>query len=367
MVLRIESDYQRFRRIVKGKIREELKKFMSNGELFARKGKNIVSVPLPQIDIPTFRYGPKQSGGVGQGEGEVGQQISPSDVEGEAKAGNLPGKHVLEVDITIEELAHILGEELELPRIEPKGKKNIIGKKDKYSGIYKAGPESLRHFKRTYKEALKRHIMSGIYDPSDPHIVPIKEDKRYRSWKTNLVPECNAVIIYIMDVSGSMGDEQKEIVRIESFWIHTWLKSQYKGVESRYIIHDATAREVDEETFFHTRESGGTVISSSYNLCKDMIASDYGSNEWNIYPFQFSDGDNWSTDDTLHCVELLKKELLPRVNMFCYGQVESQYGSGQFLRDLQEQMPEEEKLVTSQIRSKEEIYDSIKTFLGKGK
>ena len=70
----------------------------------------------------------------------------------------------------------------------------------------------------------------------------------------------------MMDVSGSMGDEQKEIVRIESFWIDAWLQSQYKGLESRYIIHDAVAREVDRETFFHTRESGGTMISSAYKL-----------------------------------------------------------------------------------------------------
>jgi uncharacterized sporulation protein YeaH/YhbH (DUF444 family) len=70
----------------------------------------------------------------------------------------------------------------------------------------------------------------------------------------------------MMDVSGSMGDEQKEIVRTESFWINLWLKSQYKDIEIRYIIHDATAKEVDEETFFRTRESGGTLISSAYKL-----------------------------------------------------------------------------------------------------
>ena len=91
---------------------------------------------------------------------------------------------------------------------------------------------------------------------------------RYRSWKSDVRHENNAVIIYMMDVSGSMGDEQKEIVRTEAFWIDTWLRSQYKGIETRYIIHDATAREVDEETFFKTRESGGTLISSAYKLCR---------------------------------------------------------------------------------------------------
>ncbi len=97
-------------------------------------------------------------------------------------------------------------------------------------------------------------------------IIPIREDMRYRSWKTEEEPDANAVIIYMMDVSGSMGDEQKEIVRIESFWIDTWLRKQYKGIETRFIIHDAAAREVDRDTFFRTRESGGTMISSAYRL-----------------------------------------------------------------------------------------------------
>ena len=86
--------------------------------------------------------------------------------------------------------------------------------------------------------------------------MPIRDDKRYRSWRSDPLPQSNAVIIYMMDVSGSMGDEQKEIVRIESFWIDTWLRSQYQGIESRYIIHDAMAKEVDRETFFRTREIG---------------------------------------------------------------------------------------------------------------
>jgi uncharacterized sporulation protein YeaH/YhbH (DUF444 family) len=170
----------------------------------------------------------------------------------------------------------------------------------------------------------------------------------------------------MMDVSGSMGDEQKEIVRIESFWIDTWLSKQYKGLESRYIIHDAVAREVDRDTFFHTRESGGTMISSAYKLCSQLIDDHYPPEEWNIYPFHFSDGDNWSMDDTLSCVDILKQKLLPRANMFAYGQVESPYGSGQFIKDLREHFGKDDRVVTSEIRDKDAIVGSIKEFLGKG-
>ena len=170
----------------------------------------------------------------------------------------------------------------------------------------------------------------------------------------------------MMDVSGSMGDEQKEIVRIESFWIDTWLRANYKGLETRYIIHDAVAREVDRETFFHTRESGGTMISSAYKLCRDIMDAEYDSGSWNIYPFHFSDGDNWSADDTRTCVSLLKGEVLPKVNQFAYGQVESPYGSGQFIKDLREAFDGVENVALSEIANKDAIYNSIKDFLGKG-
>ncbi len=183
-----------------------------------------------------------------------------------------------------------------------------------------------------------------------------------------MLPQSSAVIIYMMDVSGSMGDEQKEIVRIESFWIDTWLRSQYKGIESRYIIHDAMAKEVDRDTFFRTRESGGTMISSAYKLCAKIIEDDYPVDQWNIYPFHFSDGDNWSVDDTTVCVAAAARRAAGgRSTCSGYGQVESPYGSGQFLKDLNEQFGADERVVTSEIKSKDAILDSIKEFLGKGR
>lgn len=370
MVLKIEQDHGRFKQIVRGKIKKELRKYITQGELIGKQGKKFVSIPIPTIDIPHFRYNDKQKGGVGQGQGDVGTPIAGDDEDGEGneKAGNQPGGHILEVDVSLEDLAALLGEELELPNIKPKHSDKIVSTKNVYRGVRPNGPESLRHFKRTYKQALKRQIVSGQYNWESPIIIPYKEDKRFRSAKAVREPNNRAVIIYMMDVSGSMGQEQKDIVRAESFWIDTWLKSQYKGLETRYIIHDAIAREVDSETFYHTRESGGTIISSAYKLALKMIEESYDPNEWNIYPFHFSDGDNWSRNDTLECIQILEKDFFPIANVFCYGQVESEYGSGQFLRDLKEHFGEtNESLITSKIENKDGIIASIKTFLGKGK
>lgn len=366
IVRKIDPDTNRFRNIVRGKIRENLKQYISQGELLARQGKSIVSVPLPQIDIPNFRFGSADQDGVGLGEGEEGQPIGGEQALPGPEAGDQPGEHILEVDVSLEELAEILGEELELPRIEPRGTESIEVEKDRYTGINRTGPESLRHFRRTFKAALRRQIASGSYDVKNPNVVPIREDRRYRSWNTKKVPQSNAVIIYMMDVSGSMGNEQKDIVRIESFWLDTWLRSQYENLETRYIIHDAQAKLVDSHTFFHVRESGGTKISSAYNLAKELIQKEFSPQEWNIYPFHFSDGDNWGGDDTAHCLKLLEEDLIPASNVFCYGQVKSAYGSGQFIKDLREGVGQNDKMLLSEINSRDEILPSIKTFLGKG-
>ncbi len=366
MAQKIEQDLKRFKEIIRGRVKKELRKYISNGELVGRQGKDIVSIPIPRINIPHFIYGDKQKGGLGSGDGDGDGQVQPG--EGDSgKAGNSSGEHMVEVDVSFEELAKLLGDELELPRIEPKGINNIDSNATRYTGMATSGPESLRHFKRTFKRALKRQLISGLYQPDKPLIVPIREDRVYRTWKQVNDPQSRALIVYMMDVSGSMGNEQKNIVRQECFWIDTWIRSQYKNVDIRFIIHDAVAKEVDRDTFFTTRESGGTIISSAYKLFLQILYDNYDPNEWNIYPFHFSDGDNWSGNDTDECLRLMDEHIFSISNMFGYGQVVSDYGSGQFLKDLNERFKDHDVLITSEILNRDGIVDSIKTFLGKGK
>jgi uncharacterized sporulation protein YeaH/YhbH (DUF444 family) len=372
MVNKIEQDHQRFRQIVRGKIRKDLRRFLSRGELIGREGKRFVSIPVHDIDIPTFRYG-DNSGGVGMGEGEEDQGVGQPGQGQQGRGGEQEGRHMLEVDVSMEELADILAEELRLPRIKPRGQHRITTVRDKYTGIRPVGPASLRSFKRTYREALKRQVSMGQYDPENPVIVPIKSDLRFRSWNEVKKPQSNAVIVYMMDVSGSMGDEQKELVRLEAFWIDTWLRRNYEGIESRYIVHDVRASEVDKKTFFSVREDGGTRISSALQCCKELLDAHYDPGDWNIYLFHFSDGDNSSDSDNRLCVKMLDEQLLPRCNMFGYCQVASAYGSGSFLGVLQESFPggapddAGPRLITSKVNSRDDIYDSLKTFFTAGR
>jgi uncharacterized sporulation protein YeaH/YhbH (DUF444 family) len=341
---------------------------MSKDELIGKEGKNIISIPLPQIRIPRFRFSTKQYEGVGSGQGEVGDTFEDQEGQGVVPgAGREPGIHILEVDVTLEELAKILEEELQLPRIKPKGKDILEAEAGRYVSITRVGPESLRHFKRTFRESLKRLISMQLYNYDDPVIIPVREDKRYRARKSKLVRQNAAVIFFMMDVSGSMGDEQKEIVRLVAFWIDLWLRYHYRRINIHYIVHDVVATEIDQQTFYRIRESGGTKISSALELLNKIIKEKYPIEDWNIYAFHFSDGDNWGPEDNKYCFELLKNEILPVLNLFGYGQVKSSYGQGSFLEEMEEELSQVENLVTCEIHSKDEVLNAIKKFLGKGK
>ncbi|MEL6905258.1 MAG: DUF444 family protein [Planctomycetota bacterium] len=368
-VYRMTRDRARFKDVVRGKIREDLRRYLSSTELVGKQGDKVVSVPVPSIELPRFRFGSGEGGGVGRGDGSEGDPAdgAPGEGDGAGGAGEQAGRHVLEAEVELEELAAMLGEELELPRIEPRGRDELEVMGGRWNGVQAQGPKSLRHFRRTFRRALVRTIASGGFDPEMPVVTPIPDDERFRARRPVPRPESSAVIFHMMDVSGSMGREQKEIVRIEAFWIDTWLRSQYRSLEVVYIVHDAVAKVVDKETFFHLRESGGTKISSAYELCLDLVKTRYRAEDYNIYPFHYSDGDNWSARDTERCVGLVRDELLPRVNQFCYGQVKSAYGSGQFKKDLDLAFSEDECVVTSAVNDRAGIPDAIKAFLGQGR
>ena len=139
MILQINNDHQRFRKIVKGKIRKDLRKFLTRSELLGREGKRYISIPVHGIEIPHFRYGDNSDSGVGKGDGKPGDQVG--DDGGMGPGGTEEGNHILEVEVSLDELAEILGEELERPRIKPKGKHRITSERDRYSGIRQSGPE----------------------------------------------------------------------------------------------------------------------------------------------------------------------------------------------------------------------------------
>ncbi len=372
-----EREKKRLQEKIKDKVKKNLKQYVTDESFVGQQGKKYVRVPIYGLRLPRFEVDPSKRGGVGQGEGKPGQPLpgqgQPQPGQGQGAAGNDEGEHHLEVDVNLEEMLNILSEALELPNIQDKGKKKkIVSQQIRYDNLRKVGPEATLDIRRTVKNAIIRAIISGEYDPNRDEHPPLSitvDDKRHKIWEIVEQRTTNAVIIAMMDISGSMGEDQKEIVRTEMFWIESWLRRQYQGLEVVYIVHDTQARIVDQETFYTISEGGGTNISSAYQLCQQVMQDHYNPDEWNIYPFHFSDGDNWSSEDDEICIRLLREFILPHSNQFSYAQVVSKWGSGKFKEVLEKSLKTEEakKLVISVVKNKDGILESIKEFLKAGK
>ncbi len=385
MFSKIKQDEEGFLNITRGKARQDLKKFLTKGDIvLPRKGEGkTISIPVSSIDIPTFRFG-GAVGGVGQGKGEPGTDLGPIEQQpqdgDEKQAGTDSTEDLIEVEIPAYEFLEWLKEFLELPNIQPKGEKALKSEERKYSEIRKVGPETLLHKKRTFKQALKRSMVEKTYNPKNPMIIPLREDKRYRSWEVVSKPKNNAVIIYMMDVSGSMGDEEREVVRFLCALSEFWLSWNYDGLEVAYIIHDGQADRVDRDEFFSTRRMGGTVASTAHEVCIELMENEFPPSQWNIYPMYFSDGFNWANDDE-KCLQLLQEKILPQVNQYSYGEVEvyrSWWGDysrsdattfsrpGNFGTSLSRKFEEELKVAWSAVKDKEQAIEALKKFFGQG-
>jgi uncharacterized sporulation protein YeaH/YhbH (DUF444 family) len=168
--------------------------------------------------------------------------------------------------------------------------------------------EELRH-----QIALLKRRIEGI-----PFLDPI--DLRFRSRVRVPVPSAKAVMFCLMDVSGSMDEQRKELAKRFFILLYLFLTRHYEHIEVVFIRHHTQAQEVDEQDFFHATETGGTVVSSALLLMQEIIAARYPQGDWNIYGAQASDGDNWHHDSG-RCREILRDYLLPAVRYFAYVQV----------------------------------------------
>ncbi len=209
--------------------------------------------------------------------------------------------------------------------------------------------------KRTILEALKRNLSQGKERIENF----IDDDLRFKTWNEVDEPESSAVVLAMMDTSGSMGRQEKMMSRSFFFWLTKFLNSQYEHVEICYIAHHTKAQVVSEEEFFSKGESGGTICSSAYEKALELIEQKYSPNLYNIYPFHFSDGDNLSTDNK-KCVKLVH-QLMEVSNIFGYGEV-NMYRKYSTLMSAYKKI-EHEKFRHYILRGKEDIYHALKRFL----
>lgn len=367
----IADSSERFKHIIKGyvKNKENLKRYITRDELIGKKGDKTIRIPVPYINIPRFRYG-KNVGGVGQGDGEIGDLVG-QDASGNSdgsKGGDGPDHgDVMDVEFSVNELEELVFEELGLPYLEPKPNQSIHAQKPRYNSIAEQGVS--RNFKRTYKETLKRTIASGQYQPGDA-VIPIRKDFRYRAATNQPDQQSNAVLFYMLDVSGSMDQEKRRLCRLTNSWLQRIIERYYKNVEERFIVHTTDAHEVEGPVFYGTTLDGGTMASSAFQKSMEIMQKDYPSEEWNIYCFYYSDGGNFE-DDNQKALNILGN-MLPNINLFGYGECND--GEELFMRELEKRfnlgisrgsdMPRK-KIRTSTLLEDGNILETLRNFLNK--
>ena len=368
-----QIDQERHKERVKEAIKKNLGSIVSNESIILSDGKRKVKVPIRSLDEYKFRFDYRKKKHVGTGDGKsqvgdvIGREGSPGQGPGKGPgAGDSPGQDYYEADVEIDEIARLIFEDLHLPYLEDKAKQAVQSKTTKFTEIRRSGIMSNLDKRRSILENLKRNAR----EHGQAQIGGFKkEDLRYKTWEEEIRYESNAVVISMMDVSGSMSEFKKYIARSFYFWMVRFLRSKYDQVKIVFISHHTEAKEVTEEQFFTQGESGGTVVSSAYKLALDIIAERFPVRDWNIYPFHFSDGDNYYSDND-EAVRLAD-EMITTCNLFGYGEIGDEgalsyrRSSGALLSIFKDRLKHQDRFVGVRIDEKEDVYPALKEFFGK--
>jgi uncharacterized sporulation protein YeaH/YhbH (DUF444 family) len=374
---------ERFLRRYKGQIKDAVGRAIKGRSITDIENGEKVSIPVRDVNEPSFGHA---HGGVwevinpGNQEYQKGDQIARPKGgagAGKGKAGNSDqtSEDDFIFELSREEFMNYFFEDLELPHMVKTQLTATVEYKNQRAGYTVSGTPSNIHVLRSLRGALGRRIAVGgkprrqlaeaereleellLNDVplADPRVVELKKlihhlhtrilaipfidpfDLRYSNRIKIPKPMTQAVMFCIMDVSGSMDEQRKDTAKRFFILLYLFLKRVYEKIEVVFIRHHTAALEVDENEFFHSRESGGTVVSSALNLLNKIIDERYGAGQWNSYVAQASDGDNWDNDSVL-CRQLLSNTIMQKVQYYTY--VEITDGPPQNLWEQYAQIPD---------------------------
>ena len=357
---------ERFLRRYKGQIKEAVTRAVKGRSITDIENGEKVSIPVKDINEPTFGHG---RGGVWEGVHPGNQEYLKGDRiprpqggggSGQGQAGN--SEETTEDDFVFElsreEFMNYFFEDLELPNMVKTQLASTQDFKSMRAGYTVSGTPSNIHVLRSLRGALGRRIAVGggsrkrlreaeaeleqLLDQGvaedDPGVLELRGeihhlkmrllaipfidpiDLRYSNRIKVPKPSSQAVMFCVMDVSGSMDENKKDIAKRFFILLYLFLTRAYDKIQVVFIRHHTSAMEVEEQDFFTSRESGGTVVSSALNLLHDIISQRYASSDWNIYVAQASDGDNWDSD-SITCRELLIDKIMPLVQYYAYVEI----------------------------------------------
>jgi len=363
------EDQSRHREKVKEALRNNLADMVAEEGIFASNGKNIVKIPIRSLDEFRFRYNYKRQNHVGTGDGSAKkgdvvakdgdprqQQQGPGKGAG---AGDQPGVDYFETEVTLEEVENHLFSRLKLPHLDKKEQAEVVVDSIQFNDIRKKGIMGNLDKKRTILQAIKRNAQEGKKGLGKI----LEDDLRFKTWSEVKIPHSQAVVLCMMDTSGSMGRFEKDIARTTFFWISRFLRKNYSNVEIVFIAHHTHAKVVSEEHFFTKGEMGGTVCSSAYKLALELIRQKYSPSRYNIYPIHFSDGDNLPSDND-DCIEIIQK-VMEVSNFFAYGEI-NQHHRMSTLGDVFKSI-DHPKLRSAVIYERKDILKALTTFFTENK
>jgi sporulation protein YhbH len=366
-----QMDQDRHLEKVREAIKQHLPDIISDESIITSDGKRMVKVPIRSLNEYRFRYNSdkQERAGQGNGESQEGQTIAKdgsAQQRGPGKgkgAGEEAGEDYYEAALSVDELGELLFEDLGLPHLDPKKQPDLTARKYQWEDVRKTGLQSNIDKKRTIMEAMKRNLMAG----RPPLEGFNRRDVRYKTWEEKFEPQTSAVVLAMMDTSGSMGEFEKYIARGFFFWMVRFLRTKYDNVLIHFLAHSTEAREVTEEEFFTKGESGGTRCSSVYELALSLIHEKYPPDLYNLYPFHFSDGDNLSSDNE-RSTDLVNR-LLEVCNLFGYGEIDATAGGPAYYRSstlsaLFQREINHQRFMSVVIKDKSEVYKALRTFFG---
>lgn len=355
----------RFLRRYKGQIKQAVERAIKGRSITDIANGEKVTIPAKDVNEPGF----------GHARGGVWETVSPGNKEyikgdqvarpkkgggsGKGKGGN--SEEVTEDDFTFdlsrEEFMNYFFEDLELPNMLKTQLASTTDFKSQRAGYTVAGTPANIHVLRSLRSALGRRIAVGanpsrrleaarqeleqlllIVPESDPAVQKLKLeiealkgriasipfidpfDLRYSNRIKVPKPTSQAVMFCIMDVSGSMDQMKKETAKRFFILLYLFLTRAYEKIDVVFIRHHTAASEVDEHEFFHSRESGGTVVSSALHLLNNVLEERYAKSDWNVYVAQASDGDNWDKDSVI-CRQMMINTIMPLVQYYAYVEI----------------------------------------------
>jgi sporulation protein YhbH len=332
---RSATDRRRHKQKIEKAIREGIYHIVADESIIGQDGKKKIRIPVRGIKEYQFVYGDNQNNKkVGSAPGKNikrGQQVGDAKkdkVQAEG-AGNEPGVEYYEIEITLEELASYLFDNLNLPELEKKQLKKLMAEKMKRHGYRTHGIRPRLDKKKTVKQKIRRKAIldrkptKKIHEPEteDEERFPFhNSDLRFKHIKETNKEASSAVIFFVMDISGSMTQDKRYLARSFYFLLYQFIKHRYENVDLVFIAHDTHAYVVTEEQFFKRGQGGGTMVSSAIEKTLEIIEKNYHPDSWNIYSFHCSDGDNWAADmeKTIELSERLKE----MCQLYCYCEIE---------------------------------------------